>query len=191
MDITVPDVVREASLRAGTLDPHTQARPGAAQYLTFQAAQATYAVGIGAIREIIEHSSITAIPLMPRFIRGIINLRGAVVPVIELSARLGFEAVPTCPRSCIVIVEMSHEDERFEMGLVVDGVSEVIELGAADLEPPPTFGANIRSDFIQNMARVHGRFVIVLRLEQVLSIEEVSQLARNGKVPQTREWSAS
>ncbi|MEY2839576.1 MAG: hypothetical protein RJB60_1875 [Pseudomonadota bacterium] len=187
MDITVPNVVREASLRGEALAPHKQGRPGTAQYLTFHAAQATYAMGIGAIREIIEYGSITSIPLMPQFIRGVINLRGAVVPVIDLSVRLGFAAEPPGPRSCIVIVEMSHEDELFEMGLVVDGVSEVIELSAADLEPPPTFGANIRSDFIQNMARIHGKFVIVMRLEQVLSIDEVSHLARIGQVPDARE----
>jgi purine-binding chemotaxis protein CheW len=187
MDITVPQEVRDASLRTGTPASATEGRAGTAQYLTFHAAHASYAMGIGAIREIIEYGSITSIPLMPRFIRGIINLRGAVVPVIDLSIRLGFAAEPPGPRSCIVIVEMSHEDELFEMGLVVDGVSEVIELSAADLEPPPTFGANIRSDFIQNMARIHGRFVIVMRLEQVLSIEEVSHLARAGQTADARE----
>lgn len=187
MDITVPDEVRETSLRAGTPASPTQGRTGTSQYLTFHAAQASYAMCIGAIREIIEYGSITSIPLMPSFIRGVINLRGAVVPVIDLSIRLGFAAQPPGPRSCIVIVEMSHEDEIFEMGLVVDGVSEVIELSAADLEPPPTFGANIRSDFIQNMARIHGRFVIVMRLEQVLSIDEVSHLARIGHAPDARE----
>lgn len=187
MDINVPNVVREASLRGEALAQHRQARPGTAQYLTFHAAQATYAMGIGAIREIIEYGSITTIPLMPAFIRGVINLRGAVVPVIDLAARLGFPPAAPSRRTCIVIVEMGHEDEVFEMGLVVDGVSEVLELSPNDLEPPPTFGANIRSDFIQNMARIHGNFVIVMRLEQVLSIDEVSHLARMGQSPDGRE----
>ena len=187
MDITVPHLVREASARG---DRAAQAKPdrvGTAQYLTFHAAQATYAMGIGAIREIIEYGSITTIPLMPTFIRGVINLRGAVVPVIDLAARLGFAPAAPSRRTCIVIVEMRHEAERFEMGLVVDGVSEVLELSPSDLEAPPTFGSNIRSDFIQNMARIHGNFVIVMRLEQVLSIDEVSHLARIGQSSEARE----
>ncbi len=187
MDITVPHVVREASVRGDLAARGTQGGPGTAQYLTFHAAQATYAMGIGAIREIIEYGSLTTIPLMPRFIRGVINLRGAVVPVIDLAARLGFPPAAPSRRTCIVIVEMGHEGELFEMGVVVDGVSEVLELNPEDLEPPPTFGSNIRSDFIQNMARIHGSFVIVMRLEQVLSIDEVSHLARMGQGTDARE----
>ncbi len=187
MDISAPHVMREASVRGDVPTRGQQDRSGTAQYLTFHAAQATYAMGIGTIREIIEYGSITTIPLMPAFIRGVINLRGAVVPVIDLAARLGFAPAAPSRRTCIVIVEMGHEDEVFEMGLVVDGVSEVLELSPNDLEPPPTFGANIRSDFIQNMARIHGKFVIVMRLEQVLSIDEVSHLARIGQLPDARE----
>ena len=187
MDISAPHVMREASVRGEVATRGKQDRSGTSQYLTFHAAQATYAMGIGTIREIIEYGSITTIPLMPAFIRGVINLRGAVVPVIDLAARLGFSPAAPSRRTCIVIVEMGHEDEVFEMGLVVDGVSEVLELSPNDLEPPPTFGANIRSDFIQNMARIHGKFVIVMRLEQVLSIDEVSHLARIGQLPDARE----
>lgn len=187
MDNTASHVMREASARGDLAARGLHGRTGTAQYLTFHAAQATYAMGIGTIREIIEYGSITTIPLMPAFIRGVINLRGAVVPVIDLAARLGFAPAEPNRRTCIVIVEMGHEDELFEMGLVVDGVSEVLELNADDLEPPPTFGANIRSDFIQSMARIHGNFVIVMRLEQVLSIDEVSHLARMGQTAEARD----
>ena len=93
-----------------------------AQYLTFQVAGATYAMAIATIKELIEFGTITTIPLMPTFIRGVINLRGAVVPVIDLAARLGFDAATPHRRTCIVIVEMKHEDETFDMGVVVDGV---------------------------------------------------------------------
>ena len=153
-------------------------RPISGQYLTFQVTGQTYAMRIAAIKEIIEYGSMTSIPLMPAFIRGVINLRGAVVPVIDLAARMGFAPAEPSRRTCIVIVEMHHDAEVFEMGVVVDGVSEVLELPAQDLEPPPSFGAKVRSDFIEAMARIRGQFVIVLRLEQVLSIDEVSQLAR-------------
>lgn len=187
MDITVPHDMRETRTSGAPTSRAVSSRTSTAQYLTFHAAQATYAMGIGTIREIIEYGSITTIPLMPDFIRGVINLRGAVVPVIDLAARLGFDRAAPSRRTCIVIVEMHHDDELFEMGLVVDGVSEVLELSPQDLEPPPTFGANIRSDFIENMARIHGSFVIVMRLEQVLSIDEVSHLARMGQSTERRD----
>jgi purine-binding chemotaxis protein CheW len=151
------------------------------QHLTFLAAGETYAMSIARIKEIIEYGQVTAIPLMPEFIRGVINLRGAVVPVIDLSARLGFAPSRVQARTCVVIVEIDHEGQTFDMGLVVDGVSAVLDLGESDLEPPPNFGARIRSDFIQCMARINGRFVIVMRIEQVLSVEEVSELARLGQ----------
>jgi purine-binding chemotaxis protein CheW len=176
MDMQIPEhvrsVAREASARAAALASPPR------QFLTFSAAGETYAMPIAAIKEIIEHGAVTAIPLMPAFIRGVINLRGAVVPVIDLAARLGFPASTIGRRTCIVIVEMQHDDERFDMGLVVEGVSEVLELATSDLEPPPSFGARVRSDFIEAMARIRGRFVIVMRLGQVLSVDEVSGLAR-------------
>lgn len=151
------------------------------QHLTFLAAGETYAMSIARIKEIIEYGQVTSIPLMPAFIRGVINLRGAVVPVIDLSARLGFPPSRVQAKTCVVIVEIDHEGQTFDMGLMVDGVSEVLDLNDTDLEPPPNFGARIRSDFIQCMARIKGRFVIVMRIEQVLSVEEVSELARLGQ----------
>lgn len=163
---------------AGGLADDEVEQDGGGQYLTFTAADNTYAISIAAIKEIIEYPHITTIPLMPSFIRGVINLRGSVVPVIDLAARLGHPLPPTSRRTCIVIVEMHHEEERFDMGLVVAGVSEVLEISGKDLEPPPSFGARIRADFIQAMARVHGHFIIVMCLEKVLSIEEVSHLAQ-------------
>lgn len=190
MDMQVPHPVRQAAATAANAGTATttaaattaalaSARAGGgAQFLTFSAAGATYALGIAAIKEIIEFGHITAVPLMPPFIRGIINLRGAVLPVIDLAARLGFDCATPDRRTCVVVVEVAQGSEVGELGLVVDGVSEVLELDPAALEPAPSFGATIRSDFISAMARIRNRFVIVLRLEQVLSIDEVSSLAR-------------
>ena len=176
MDLPVVDTARRAPPAVAELP-----KPAQAQFLTFSTAGESYAMPIAAIKEIIEHGQVTPIPLMPEFIRGVINLRGAVVPVIDLSARLG--QAPSRPgrRTCIVIVEMACDDERLDMGLVVDGVSEVVELGAADLEEPPSFGARVRADFIEAMARIRGRFVIVMRLDQVLSLDEVAELSRLGR----------
>lgn len=136
------------------------------------------AVSIDDVREILEVGRLTALPRTPDFVRGVMNLRGAVVPVIDLAARLGFDSATPDRRTCVVVVEVPQGGEMFELGLVVDGVSEVLELDAGALEPAPSFGATIRSDFIGAMARIRNHFVIVLRPEQVLSIDEVSNLAR-------------
>jgi len=184
MEIAEPNVATAAPQKQRTATPRDDSKGvGTTQYLTFNAAGSTYAMGIVSIKEIIEFGSITTIPLMPSFIRGVINLRGSVVPVIDLAARLGFPTACPSRRTCIVIVEMHHHDEIFDMGVIVDGVSEVLELSGKDLEPPPTFGANIRNDFIAAMARIKNQFVIVMQLDQVLSIEEVSHLARIGSSP--------
>jgi purine-binding chemotaxis protein CheW len=148
-----------------------------AQYLTFLLSGEMYAVGILNVKEIIEYGSLTEIPMMPAFIRGVINLRGAVVPVIDLSARFGGQRTETSRRTCIVIIELAHDDERHVIGVVVDAVSEVLEVSAADIEPPPSFGARIRADFIEGMGKIAGKFVIILDIQKVLSIDEIAALA--------------
>lgn len=147
------------------------------QYLTFHLTGEMYAVGILHVKEIIEYGQLTEIPMMPAFIRGVINLRGAVVPVIDLSARFGGASSKIGRRTCIVIVELRDNQHRQDIGVVVDAVSEVIEIGDQQIEPPPAFGARIRTDFIDGMGAVGGRFVVILNVQRVLSIEEMSQLA--------------
>ncbi|KTT15484.1 chemotaxis protein CheW [Pseudacidovorax intermedius] len=148
------------------------------QYLTFQLAGEMFAIGILAIKEIIEYGELTTVPMMPPSVRGVINLRGAVVPVIDLQARFGRESAPVGKRTCIVIVEVrTEEDERQVLGIVVDAVSEVLDIAPADIEPAPAFGARIRADFIQGMGKVRGRFVILLDLEHVLATDELAELA--------------
>ena len=147
------------------------------QYLTFQLNGEMYAVGILNVKEIIEYGSLTEIPMMPAFIRGVINLRGSVVPVIDLAARFGGRATETSRRTCIVIIELAHEDERHDIGIVVDAVSEVLEVSDADIEPAPSFGAKIRADFIAGMGKIGGKFVIMLDIRKVLSVDEIAELA--------------
>ncbi len=147
------------------------------QYLTFQLTGEMYAVGILNVKEIIEYGSLTEIPMMPAFIRGVINLRGSVVPVIDLAARFGGRATETSRRTCIVIIELAHEDERHDIGIVVDAVSEVLEVSSADIEPAPSFGARIRADFIAGMGKIGGKFVIILDIQKVLSVDEIATLA--------------
>ena len=147
------------------------------QYLTFMLHGEMYAVGILNVKEIIEYGQLTEIPMMPAFIRGVINLRGSVVPVIDLSARFGGKVSETSRRTCIVIIELTHEQERHDIGVVVDAVSEVLEIARADIEPAPAFGAKIRADFIQGMGKIAGKFVIILDIQKVLSVDEIATLA--------------
>ncbi|KTT15486.1 chemotaxis protein CheW [Pseudacidovorax intermedius] len=160
---------------------NTVATAEPSQYLTFQLAGEMFAIGILAIREIIEYGELTTVPMMPPSVRGVINLRGAVVPVIDLQARFGRESTPVGKRTCIVIVEVEAEDgERQVLGIVVDAVSEVLDIAAADIEPAPAFGARIRADFIQGMGKVRGRFVILLDLAHVLAGDELAALAEHA-----------
>ena len=157
------------------------------QYLTFSLGGEVFALGILNVKEIIEFGHITEIPMMPAFIRGVINLRGAVVPVIDLSARFGGSSSTVSRRTCIVIVELGIGEERQDLGVIVDAVNEVLEIPRADIEPPPSFGARIRADFIQGMGKVDGHFVIILNVERVLSTEEITLLASMNGDPSASE----
>ena len=147
------------------------------QYLTFVLGGEMFAIRILNIKEIIEYGRLTTVPMMPSFIRGVINLRGSVVPVIDLAARFGRAASPISRRTCNVIIEVDAAAGKQDVGIVVDSVSEVLEIPLADIEPPPAFGAHIRSDFIRGMGKVEDRFVIILDLDQVLSVGELTMLA--------------
>lgn len=147
-----------------------------AQYLTFALGGEMFAVGILHVKEIIEYGNLTEIPMMPAFIRGVINLRGSVVPVIDLAARFGGEPTAVGRRTCIVIVEVADDDTRHDIGIMVDAVSEVLDIPGGEIEPPPSFGARIRADFIFGMGKVAGKFVIILNIDKVLSVEEIALL---------------
>jgi purine-binding chemotaxis protein CheW len=145
--------------------------------LTFVLGKETFAVGILIIKEILEYEEPTDVPMMPAFVRGVVNLRGTVVPVIDLSARFGRPSAAVTKRTCIVIIETALNEVRQVLGVVVDAVNEVLEIAATDIEPPPNFGTSIRTDFIQGMGKVRDKFVIILKVDSVLSTDEMEQLA--------------
>ena len=149
------------------------------QYLTFMLGGEMFAFGILAIKEIIEYSGVTTVPMMPASIRGVINLRGAVVPVLDLAVRFGRAASATTKRTCIVIVEVDIDGEQQVLGVLVDAVSAVLDIAGADIEPAPPFGANIPGGFIAGMGKVNGKFVILLDAARVMSVEDhrLAQLA--------------
>jgi purine-binding chemotaxis protein CheW len=150
------------------------------QYLTFTLGGEMFSIGILCIKEIIWYAQLTEVPMMPACIRGVINLRGAVVPVMDLSTRFGKAPTAVTKSTCIIIVEIeSHEGaERQNMGVMVDAVQEVLEIAATEIEAAPSFGAKIRSDFIEGIGKVNGKFVILLNVNSVLSTEEISDMGR-------------
>jgi purine-binding chemotaxis protein CheW len=150
------------------------------QYLTFMLGGEMFSIGILCIREIIWYSNLTEVPMMPACIRGVINLRGAVVPVMDLSNRFGKPATPVTKSTCIIIVEVEtqNEGERLSMGVVVDSVQAVLEIAASDIEKAPSFGAKIRSDFIEGIGKVNGKFVILLNVNNVLSMQEIGEMGQ-------------
>lgn len=148
---------------AATLEP--------TQYLTFMLRGEVYAIGILSIKEIIEYGGLTSVPMMPATIRGVINLRGAVVPVMDLAVRFGKPTAEVTKRTCIVIVELDLNGEQQVVGIVVDSVNAVQEIAPADIEPPPSFGMAIATDFVSGMGKVNGKFVILLNIQQVLAID--------------------
>lgn len=149
-------------------------------YLAFRLSGEVYAVDILRIREIIEYDQPTLVPMMPPSLRGVINLRGSVVPVVDLSIRFGRQPTVVGRRSCIVIVEVEYGDAIHTLGLMVDGVNAVMEINATDIEPPPAFGTNIRIDFIAGMTRSNNRFVVILDIARVLSIDEMALVRAVG-----------
>ena len=161
-----------ASAPAGALREHDERQ----QYLTFSLHGEPFAVGILRVKEIIEYCPVAPVPMVPEFIRGVMNLRGSVVPVIDLAVRFGGARTQAMKRTCIVIIEVDGESGRQDIGVMVDAVHTVSEIPAAEIEPAPAFGARIRMDFISGMGKLNGRFVIILNVNKVLSVVEMSNI---------------
>jgi len=161
------------------------------QYLTFVLGGETFAIGILRIKEIIEFAGFTTVPMMPKCIRGVINLRGSVVPVLDLSARFGRAPTEATRRTCIVIVEVESGAERQDIGVIVDAVNEVLEIPPADIEPAPSFGARLRPDLIAGMGKVGGQFVIVLDTDRVLAPDEIGSLGAPAAEEPVRRTAAA
>lgn len=152
------------------------------QFLSFHLAGEEYAIEIFRVREIIEYGIVTHIPMTPPWIRGVINLRGGVVPVVDLAVRFSLPVAEVTPRTCIVIVEAELGGASTPMGVVADSVSQVLDLGAEDIEPPPPFGARIRLEFLLGMARTDRKFALLLDIDRILSSDELLTLAEAAQV---------
>lgn len=144
------------------------------QYLTFFLADEQYAVGVLNVKEIIEYGVVTRVPTTPAYIRGVINLRGSVVPVVDLSVKFGLQECPVSRRTCIIIMETTLGGERATMGVVADSVSQVIQFAPQDIEPAPAFGSRVRIEYLQGMAKMGSKFVLILNMDAVFASDEVA-----------------
>ena len=145
----------------------------AAQYLTFRLDEEVFALDIAQVREVLDYTPITRVPRMPKFMRGVINLRGSVVPVVDLRLKFGMSHTERTLNTCIIIAEVVIGGERTQLGALADSVQEVIYLQAGQIEPPPRLGTSINADFIHGMGKRDERFVIILDVDRVFSSDEL------------------
>jgi purine-binding chemotaxis protein CheW len=143
------------------------------QYLTFFISGEEYAAAILRVKEIIEWERVTRIPTTPAHVRGVINLRGSVLPVVDLAAKFGHQEIASTRTTCIVVVETELRGEMLMVGLVVDAVSEVVNIET--IEPPPSFGTNVHVGFLEGMATIDGRLILVLNIDRVLTPAELEE----------------
>lgn len=146
------------------------------QYLTFILSDEEFGVPVMSIKEITEYGHLTKVPMVPDFIQGIVNLRGNVVPVISLASKFGLEIKPIDKRTCIIIMDTQLGNKNVVMGVVVDKVLQVIEIPDDNIEPAPSLGATIQTDFIRGMGKIDDNFLIILDVVQVLSGDEIAMM---------------
>lgn len=149
----------------------TRAREG--KYLTFSLDGEEYGIGILKVREIIGMMPITPVPLSPDFVKGVINLRGKVIPIVDLRRKFGMAEADYTERTCIIVVEIRGASSRVPMGIVVDSVSEVINIKGSDIEETPSFGGNLKTEYILGIGKMDGGIKILLDIDRVLTAEEI------------------
>ncbi len=150
----------------------------AGKYLTFKLATEDYGISLLKVREIIGMMSITGVPRTPDFVKGVINLRGKVIPVTDLRLRFGMPESDYTDRTCIIVVEVESRDTRIQMGIVVDAVTEVLPVKADEIEPAPEFGAKVDTRYILGMANMDGAVKILLDIDRVMTAEEIAELEK-------------
>lgn len=152
------------------------------QYLTFKLGEEVFGLDVIQIKEILEYIKITKIPQTPDFMCGVINLRGSVVPVIDMKQKFGMGQIERTVNTCIIVVEIEIEEEKTFLGALVDSVQEVFELEASDIEPAPKIGTRLKNEFIKGMGKKSDRFIILLDINKVLSISELELLQSSNEV---------
>ncbi len=159
---------------------------GGNQYLTFRLDREIYAMDIMQVREVLDYTKVTRVPRMPEFMRGVINLRGGVVPVVDLRLKFGMAETEKSVDTCIIIIEISLGDEATLLGIMADSVEEVLSLGQDSIEPPPRIGTRLKTEFIRGMGKRDDEFIIILETDRVFSSEELS-VFQTDKTPGSGE----
>ena len=148
-----------------------------AQYLTFRLEEEVFALDISQVREVLDFTAITKVPRTPEFMRGVINLRGSVVPVVDMRLKFGMSRTEQTLNTCIIIVEINIEGDRLILGALADSVQEVIELGPGQIEPAPRIGTRLDTDFIKGMGKRDDEFIIILDIDRIFSMDELASVA--------------
>lgn len=151
------------------------------QYLTFKLAEEVFAVEVDRVQEILEFPAVTKIPRTPEFMRGVINVRGSVVPIVDLRLKFGMEETEDTIDTCIVVMEVVMEGETVVLGAIADSVDEVIDQQPDQVEPPPRIGTNLNTEFIKGMGKRDDHFIIILDIDRIFSAEEITMVREAEK----------
>ena len=149
------------------------------QYLTFKLAEEVYALDIGKVREVLDFTTVTKVPRTPDFMRGVINLRGSVVPVVDLRLKFGLSATEKTVNTCVIITEVTVDNDTTVLGCLADSVQEVLDLEPGEISAPPKIGTKLRTEFITGMGKRDERFIILLDIDKVFSVDELAMVSRD------------
>lgn len=152
------------------------------QYLTFKLGEEVFALDVSQVREILDYIKITKVPQTPEYMCGVINLRGSVVPVIDMRLKFGLSKTEATVHTCIVVVEVNIDSERTILGALVDSVQEVFELEPDDIEAPPKIGTHLKTEFIKGMGKREDKFIIILDIDKIFSVRELELLNANSEM---------
>lgn len=166
----------KTAVAAGARDESVHTREG--KYLTFSLAEEEYGIGILKVKEIIGMIAITSVPQTPAHVKGVINLRGKVIPVVDLRLKFGLPAMDYTERTCIIVIEISKDNGNILIGILVDSVSEVLNIKGSDIEDTPNFGARLNTDYILGMAKTGGKIKILLDIDRVMNADDIVVLER-------------
>ena len=151
------------------------------KYFTFKLGKEEYGVEILKVREIIGLMSVTEVPRTPDYIRGVINLRGKIIPVLDIRIKFGLTAAEDTDETCIIVIDVEHQGTQVQIGTLVDSVCEVLDISDADIEPAPSFGGNLECRFIRGIAKMEEKVRILLEIEDVLTSEDLQQMAQDSE----------
>lgn len=165
------------------------------QYLTFRLEKEMYGIQVSKVKEVLEYIDITRVPRMPEYMRGVINLRGSVVPVIDMRLKFGLDTIETTVDTCIIVIEVDAEDETITVGALADSVSEVIEIQPSEIEPAPKIGTTLDTTFIKGMGKHRDEFIIILEIDKIFTSQEISAVTGGaqtaaGKTKETAQQPA-